>query len=266
MGGPGGYRGGNAGQNASSGLGPGGGGAWTGTSAGDGGSASYGTLGSTNLNGTNGTGVVGPIYGNSFLIPLLGGSGGGGSSGDRSFMGGGGGGAILIAASATIQLNGSIVANGGSGYLSWAGGGGSGSGGAVRLVALTITGSGSITTAGGNNQDIRPGIGRVRFDTYLNNFGGAVNNAVFTQGSQFVVIPTAGSGTQLTIASVADVPVSASPVELSMASCWAEYDWRNQRHACGHECSVAEGRRIFRRRVQSVWFRHQRHRLPRRPH
>ncbi|HAO80728.1 MAG TPA: hypothetical protein DCQ92_17500 [Verrucomicrobia subdivision 3 bacterium] len=199
VGGPGGYRGGNAGQNASSGLGSGGGGAWTGVSAGSGGAASYGTLGSTNSS----SGSRGLIYGNSYLIPLLGGSGGGGSSSSLTGFGGGGGGAILIASSATIQLNGSISAYGGSGYSN----GGDGSGGAVRLVALTITGSGVIATTGINVY----GDGRVRFDTYLNNFAGAVSYAVFTQGSQFVVIPTAGSGTQLTITSVAGMPVSASP-------------------------------------------------------
>jgi hypothetical protein len=51
----------------------------------------------------------------------------------------------------------------------------------------------------------------VRFDSYLNSFAGTVNNAAFSQGSQFVVVPTAGSGTQLTITSVGGVPVSASP-------------------------------------------------------
>jgi len=214
VGGPGGYRGGSAGQNASSGLGPGGGGAYTGFLADSGGAASYGTLGSTN------GGTTGPIYGNSFLIPLLGGSGGGGSSSGQNDFGGGGGGAILIASSATIQLNGGINAPGGWGFLYGGTGGAGGSGGAVRLVALTITGSGSISTKGaffadvsgdGSSFSYLSGDGRVRFDTYLNNFAGAVSHAVFTQGSQFVVIPTAGSGTQLTIASVAGMPVSASP-------------------------------------------------------
>jgi hypothetical protein len=78
------------------------------------------------------------------------------------------------------------------------------------LVALTIAGTGYIDTSssyGGGN-------GRVRFDSYFNNFGGSVNGAVFSQGSQFVVVPTAGSGTQLTITSVAGVPVPASPTGL----------------------------------------------------
>jgi hypothetical protein len=74
------------------------------------------------------------------------------------------------------------------------------------LVASTINGAGFINTSGGGG-----GNGRVRFDTYLNSFAGSVNYAVFSQGSQFVVVPMAGSGTQLTITSVGGVPVSASP-------------------------------------------------------
>jgi len=196
IGGPGGYHGGNTGTTATSGQGPGGGGVGTGSSYG--GNASYGTLGVTNAS----CGSPGSIYGNNFLMPLLGGSGGGGSV---SYGGSGGGGAILIAASSpgTIQLNGSIYARG---FANVDSGSGAGSGGAVRLVATTISGTGSIDTGGNPAGD-----GRVRFDTYFNNFLGAVNNAVFTQGSQFVVIPTAVSGTQLTITSVAGMPVSASP-------------------------------------------------------
>lgn len=76
-GGPGGYRGGNAGGN---GQGPGGGGAGrVGDTAGSGGS--YATLGSGSSPGVT--------YGNSFLVPLLGGSGGGGSSGGGTAGGGG---------------------------------------------------------------------------------------------------------------------------------------------------------------------------------
>ena len=100
-GGPGGYRGGN-GQNganpATSGSGLGGGELGGGGSFGTGGIAS----------GSN-------TYGNSFLVPLIGGSGGGGSSstcGAAGEGGGGGGGALLIAASGTITLNGSITAMG----------------------------------------------------------------------------------------------------------------------------------------------------------
>ena len=106
LGGPGGYRGGG-GPAASSGQGPGGGlfGPW------GGGHASYGALGGVN----NGV-PPGPTYGNTFLIPLLGGSGGGGTTNNGGgFGGGGGGGALLIAASGVITMSGGIQALGGAG-------------------------------------------------------------------------------------------------------------------------------------------------------
>jgi hypothetical protein len=68
IGGPGGFPGGGWGGNP----GPGSGG---GTAAGYGGAASYGTVGGT-YNGT----AAGTVYGDNYLIPLLGGSGGGGGT------------------------------------------------------------------------------------------------------------------------------------------------------------------------------------------
>jgi hypothetical protein len=50
----------------------------------------------------------------------------------------------------------------------------------------------------------------VRFDANENDFGGSISGA-FTQGSQFIIIPTAGQLPQLTVTSVGGVPVSASP-------------------------------------------------------
>jgi len=178
LGGPGGYRGGDGGNGSSSqptsGQGPGGGMA--------GNSGSY-------------------TYGNIFLIPLLGGSGGSGGNwnsynGTSGQGGGGGGGAILIAASNVITISGSI--NAGAGVEgTW------GSGGAVRLVASQIYGNGSISAYGPNS-------GRVRFDTYDNEFSGNVNGQ-FTSGFQPIIIPSSGQLPQLTVTSVGGVPVSASP-------------------------------------------------------
>ena len=164
---------------------------------------------------------MGPIYGNSFLIPLLGGSGGGGTYGTypsaaQSRAGGGGGGAILVAASGSILLNGSINAQGGSSFLVNSGygpssGGGAGSGGAVRLVALNLGGLGNIAAQGGTvSGALAGGSGRVRFDTYQNNFAGTING-VFSQGFQPIIIPVAGQGAQLAVTSVGGVPISASP-------------------------------------------------------
>jgi hypothetical protein len=102
--------------------------------------------------------VPGVAYGNSALIPLVGGSGGGGGAGGPTMSGsggGGGGGAILIASSGTINVTGSILANGGTpispiamGYGRGASGGG-GSGGAIRLIATTVSGNGTISAVGG---------------------------------------------------------------------------------------------------------------------
>jgi len=50
----------------------------------------------------------------------------------------------------------------------------------------------------------------VRFDFIDSTFGGSISGA-FTQGSQFIIIPTAGQGSQLTVTSVGGVPISASP-------------------------------------------------------
>jgi hypothetical protein len=187
------------------------------------GGGSFATLG---YNGETGVGA-GALYGNSFLLPLLGGSGGGGYYSANNYYtaylgGGGGGGAILIASSNFIHLNGNIYSNGGNGSSQgnlYEGGGfftaasaGSGSGGAVRLVAVNISGSGNISATGGNDTYGvgLGGSGRIRIDTFQNNFSGQIHG-VFTQGFQPIIIPVAGQGVQLSIASVAGAAVSATP-------------------------------------------------------
>ena len=120
--GPGGFRGGGAGVSGNgAGLGFGGTNAIQSNSAAS--SASYASS-----------------YGNPSIIPLIGGSGQG-SSANISGPGGGGGGAILIAAPNNISFTspGAITANGGSGSA-----GGYGSGGAIRLIANSIVGTGSL--------------------------------------------------------------------------------------------------------------------------
>ncbi len=146
LGGPGGFDGGQSGslsagtgQNGSAGRGSGGGqaGLFTPTS-------------------TTGDGLYGPdtMIG---LIPLFGGSGGGG--GGRIIggtidggSGAGGGGAIVIASTTQIVISsgGQILANGGQGLrfaCSYQSGGG-GSGGAIRLVAPSISNQGLIQALG----------------------------------------------------------------------------------------------------------------------
>jgi hypothetical protein len=200
LGGPGGYRGGTGGASPTSGQGPGGGS----SQYGSGGNASFGSAGIP----VWGSIQPGVTYGNIFLIPLVAGSGGGGQDSTGGY---GGGGAILIATSGNVEIDG--VVSSGSSYAYFYDEptqnvvGGSGSGGAIRVVASKIIGSGQITTATVYRAG---GLGRVRFDTYENDFGGSISG-VFTQGSQFIIIPTSGQLPQLTVTSVGGVAVSASP-------------------------------------------------------
>lgn len=149
VGGPGGYSGGN-------GVVPGAPTTFGGAGSGPGG-------GSAGVDGTFATGPLpNLIYGNPQLQPLIGGSGGG-ALGSPVFGGSGGGGALLIASSGTLDLRGGsvIVANGGF-ILTSSGQASSGSGGAIRLVATRITGSGVLNALGnfgGTN------VGRIRLES-----------------------------------------------------------------------------------------------------
>jgi hypothetical protein len=95
------------------------------------------------------------LLANEQLTPLFGGSGGGGSYGNVAapgIGGGGGSGSLLFASSSSITLNGNIFAIGGNGL--YIGNNGTppscpGSGGAVRLVGATVTGSGTVFVGGG---------------------------------------------------------------------------------------------------------------------
>lgn len=128
--GPGGFYGGSQGQ---PGFGPGGGGAVV-----------HGVW-------------VGPLS----LVPLVGGSGGTGcpqpACPNGNGEGSGGGGAIAIASSASIAVTGQILA-----YSLTPSGGGMGSGGAIRLVANSITASGNFNA--GQNGGLGPGSGVVRLE------------------------------------------------------------------------------------------------------
>ena len=120
------------------------------------------------------------VYGNSWLSPLIGGSGGAGSAGNPGLGGGGGGGAILIASNSKISVVGAVICNGGYGA-------GSGSGGAIRLVAPIVTGSGSLTAAGG---PWGAGTGRIRVDCPDDySFRQLVMSGVSSRGSRMIVFP-----------------------------------------------------------------------------
>ncbi len=163
LGGPGGFDGGRPGfgdTDPGAGFGPGGGrgGGRDNVPAGVGAAGFNGPAGGNSTN-------LGQAYGNSLLIPLVGGSGGGGVAyyGDNQsgYGGGGGGGAILIASSTRVEFAPkdvvySIVAGGGAGKSGQNGG----SGGAIRVVAPVITGSAQIFVVGREGS----ASGRVRMD------------------------------------------------------------------------------------------------------
>lgn len=92
---------------------------------------------------------VGPLS----LVPIVGGSGGAGHPVPFSVNaeGGGGGGAILIASSTSITLSGGSIRADGFGNGDFYGRG-SGSGGAIRLIANSISASGSFTAV--NSRDV----------------------------------------------------------------------------------------------------------------
>jgi hypothetical protein len=137
------------------------------------------------------------------LTPLFGGSGGGGGNGGASGQssapgssGGGGGGAILIASSTRIIVNGSIRANGGAlagANLSVVQCSSAGSGGAIRVVAPEIIGTGNLQAIRGGGTCtgvLAAGDGRVRVEAFA------------TQGF---------TGTTSPVASVSSVPGAVSP-------------------------------------------------------
>lgn len=124
-----GYLGGTAGS--PTGAGPGGGGSNAATWAGGGG---HGGVGGT-VNGGNG----GTTYDSASAPVNLGSGGGRGSSGN----GGAGGAALKITAGGTIQISGTVAANGAST-------GSGGAGGSVWLAAGTCSGAGTISANGGN--------------------------------------------------------------------------------------------------------------------
>lgn len=161
-------------------------------------------------------GEGGTFSGNAFLVPLVGGSGGGGEllSGDTFGAGGSaGGGAILIASSDSIAVNGTINASGGnSGQFGLSGGG---SGGAIRLMAPTISGSGVLSTRGFGAPGRTSGVpGRIRIEAFNHQYSfrddfNTIPPPNTTFASPFnVFLPIVQS---VRVVSVAGVPVNQSP-------------------------------------------------------
>ena len=171
--------------------------------------------------GTGGCGISitptcgnpGAFSGNRYLVPLVGGSGGEGaiSNNGVSYGGGSGGGAILLASSVSITFG----SNSASGIVSFGGSGaagvGSGSGGAIRLVAPTIAGSGTLRVGGGGGP--RPGgAGWIRLEGFSisNSLAFLESSAAVTRGSP-VDPSTLRPSSGIRVTAVDGLPVSATP-------------------------------------------------------
>ena len=171
-----------------------------------GGGGGYGGVGSDGVNSSTGGE---PVYG-SEVTPLdLGSGGGGGSAANTSGQGGHGGGAIKIITTGTLNVLGSITADGdhgdGAGPCCGDRGAGGGAGGSVYIVADTIIGNGSITAKGGNGGDAERdggggGGGRISF---------IIESAYSFTGALSVIQGARGSGgTDGTINNEAPINVS----------------------------------------------------------
>lgn len=130
--------------------------------AGGGGGGSFGSVGGRGHFGEGGGsslgGDAGATFGNSTLVPLLGGcngGNGGAASETNQGLGGRGGGALQLTVGGILRIEGDVSANGGGGQGGRSdlrtGGGGGGSGGAILLEAqrLVSTLYGNVTANGG---------------------------------------------------------------------------------------------------------------------
>jgi len=105
------------------------------------------------------------VYGNSLLVPLIGGSGGGGSGAVQNYTsGGGGGGALLLASDDSVVLSGQILALGGHSLAPGGRNIGAGSGGAIRIVVPSLQGNGIIDTRVRSFYNSNNSRGRIRLD------------------------------------------------------------------------------------------------------
>ncbi|MCG3111313.1 MAG: hypothetical protein MCM46_05750 [Candidatus Manganitrophus sp. SB1] len=158
------------------------------------------------------------------LIPLFGGSGGGGGFGSATVAGatgGGGGGAIVIASSTKIIVNGAVTANGGNGYhpgntfFCESVMAGSGSGGAIRLVAPEIQGTGSLQAISVSTGCGSVGFGLIRLEAFIIGFTGSRNPVYATSVAPGPVTaasnPALTNLPRLTISSVGSIASPSTP-------------------------------------------------------
>ncbi len=152
-------------------------------------------------------GESGVFSGNQFLVPLIGGSGGGAMG---PYGGGAGGGAILIASSTSIIGAGSIRATGGNDPTPNYAISGTGSGGAIRLVAPSVTFSGLLNVSGGTpGARCRNGTndGVIRIEAFQI---GSINKlgTLYTATPFGLFLPSTSAGPTLRVVSVGGNPVA----------------------------------------------------------
>lgn len=207
--GPGGFDGGSPGFDLippGDGYGPGGGRGGTGFQDCGGGAASagsgvYSVFPHSWYNSQN----RGTPFGSALLVPLVGGCGGGGTTGAPGVPGiggGGGGGAILIASSTEIYVSGSIRVDGGDGATHPGIGTDNrcvgthhinpGSGGAIRLVAPVVGGTGNLSATGPTAGYPVHNYGRIRIDSIDRRNLSQLNSIPTTRsvGNYMVVFPS----------------------------------------------------------------------------
>ena len=135
-----------------------------GSNSGSGGS--YGGMGGSGLYG-EGAGIT---YG-SAENPVEPGAGGGGMYSNPNDKGGNGGGLVRIYDMGLLTNNGRIIADGNAGEFQYGGGG---AGGGVYINARSFSGTGVISTNGGNGRLGDGGGGRIAIISPVNNYSGQV--------------------------------------------------------------------------------------------
>jgi hypothetical protein len=142
---------------------------------------------------------VGPLS----LVPPIGGSGGGGRPDfPANYVGGGGGGAIVIASSTSIQCGGQIFARGTN---TGVGNEGVGAGGAIRLVANSISGGCALNATGPANNH---GLIRIEAQPGQLLYTGSSTPSAVLSAINPSIIPTSTTAA-LTIASIGGFPISS---------------------------------------------------------
>jgi hypothetical protein len=121
-----------------------------------------------------------------------------------------------MAATSSITLNGAISATGGRGHPNW----GAGSGGAVRIIAPLVTGTGTFAVSGGFGGYTSASQGRVRIDCldrYA--FRTLAMQGKATQGSQMFVFPPTTRRLDITEAAGQSIPApAAAGVQVTLAA------------------------------------------------